>query len=362
MSKPTADLSAVDGLLAQGDHREAIALLKAAIRRSRAGILSRVKLGRAHLAVGEIDAALDVLKETVVLAPDSADVALALGDALMAAGHLPVAVAEFERAARLAPDEPAPRYALGLAWLEAGEPDRAIEFLSQLAEFNSEFTNDAARKIAEAEALKRAERAPQGYVRYLFDQFSADYDKRMLRDLNYRAHKVLRGLFDLVGGTENRLDILDLGCGTGLTGESFKDLARGLHGVDLSPRMLDEARRRGIYDSLVLGDIETVLADLGYAYDLILAGDTLVYLGDLGSTLKGAHRRLRSGGFFLFTVEQKDGSGFEIGAKRRYRHSESYLRNLAADSGFDVMGLMQCSPRTEAQKPVEGLAVALQRP
>ena len=96
-------------------------------------------------------------------------------------------------------------------------------------------------------------------------------------------------------------------------------------------------------------------------YDLVLAADTLVYLGDLSRAFTAAWSRLRAGGQFLFTVEAKDGEAFELGPKRRYRHSESYLREEAATCGFDVMGLIACSPRSEANRPVEGFAAALQK-
>jgi predicted TPR repeat methyltransferase len=209
--------------------------------------------------------------------------------------------------------------------------------------------------------VRCADRSAPGYVRNLFDQFSADYERRMLGELSYRAHLILRGLAGLVGVTAQRLDILDLGCGTGLAGEAFQDLKRRLDGVDLSPLMIERARGRGIYDSLVIQDIETALATAGPSYDLILAADTLVYLGDLVALFRGASLRLKKGGFFLFTTEKNPGEGFDLGPKRRYRHSEAYLREQAAQMGLEVMGLLDCSPRWEAKSPVECLAVALQR-
>ena len=39
--------------------------------------------------------------------------------------------------------------------------------------------------------------------------------------------------------------VLDLGCGTGLSGALFRRHANRLDGVDLSPAMLDRARERG---------------------------------------------------------------------------------------------------------------------
>src|SRR4029077_15569585 len=99
----------------------------------------------------------------------------------------------------------------------------------------------------------------------------------------------------------------------------------------------------------------------GPAYDLILAADTLVYLGDLEAVFAAAQARLAPEGQFLFTVEKADGEGFELGPKRRWRHSEAYLRRLAQQAGFGVTGLLAAAPRQEAKVPVEGFAVALSR-
>src|SRR5206468_11849640 len=104
--------------------------------------------------------------------------------------------------------------------------------------------------------------------------------------------------------------------------------------------------------------LASALAAAGPAYDLILAADTLVYLGDLVSVFRTAHGRLTPDGFFLFTVEQA-AEGFELGPKRRWRHSEDYLRELADDTGLTVAGLVAATPRHEAGQPVPGFAVAL---
>jgi predicted TPR repeat methyltransferase len=141
----------------------------------------------------------------------------------------------------------------------------------------------------------------------------------------------------------------------------FKPAAARLDGVDLSPAMILKARARGIYDQLDVADLETALSAPGPRYDLILAADTLVYLGDLARVLGAAHARLEPGGTFLFTVEKANGEGFELGPKRRWRHSEAYLRASAAQAGFNLAGFVAATPRHEAQQPVEGFAVALSR-
>ena len=299
---------------------------------------------------------VDVAREAAALHPRSAAHALAFGQALLAAERLPDAIAELQRALRLDYTLADARFALGCAWLEAGEADKAFEAFDQLEE-----DEETAPKIAQARAMKAQPRSDAGYVRHLFDQFATDYDQRMIGQLGYAAPQILRGLADMVMAGRDSLTVLDLGCGTGLTGVVFQDLAYRLDGVDLSPAMIEKARARNLYDALAVADIEAALAEDGSDYDLILAADTLVYLGDLAPVFAGAHRRSKPDGFFLFTTESKEGEGFELGPKRRWRHSEEYLRTLAETSGFEVAGLVACAPRHEANVPVEGFAVALSR-
>ncbi len=356
-SDPIAE---AESLVKAGESARAVALLRKAAASGRDGILTRIALSRALLAAGDTAAALAVAREASSLAPGIADAAVALGEALRACGHLPTAIAEFQRAAELVPSSDAARLALGSAWLEAGEAERAAQILAGIP-YTSTLAAEAASKITAAEVMRQANRSAPGYVRHLFDQFAADYDRRMLDELSYRAPRILRGLADMIMFAEpETLTILDLGCGTGLSGAAFQDLAAKIDGVDLSPRMIEAARSRGIYGGLTVGDIETVLHEPGPAYDLILAADTLVYLGDLTRVFSGARRRLKADGFFFFTVERADGETYELGPKRRFRHSETYLRQEAPACGLEVMGLIECSPRDETKIPVEGFAVALQ--
>jgi predicted TPR repeat methyltransferase len=236
--------------------------------------------------------------------------------------------------------------------------DRAIAIDSSLAAATEN------RDLALLE-LKRLRRCPPGYVRGLFDEFSSDYDEIMLETLGYRAHLHVRTLADRVlAGRASGLRILDLGSGTGLVGDAFKDLAKDgrLDGVDLSPRMIEEASRRGIYDHLILGDIETVLQGVEHRYDLILAADTMIYFGDLAATLSGVFSRLVAGGFYLFAVERMDGHGWEQTEDRRFRHGEAYLRAAAQEVGLEFIEIMACILRRQGNEPVPGLTVALRRP
>ena len=339
-------------LIASGQALEAARGLQARLMAGRGGLLARLTLIKALLAACDKAGALAQAREAVSLNPDVALAVMALGEALLSVDALPTAIAELQRALRLDPGLVRARELIAMAWLKAGEADKALENLNQLE-------NPPPDMIAACAAIRGAPRSDPGYVRHLFDQFSADYDQRMIGQLAYAAPQILFDLACMVMPGRTQLSVLDLGCGTGLAGAVFKPLAARLDGVDLSPAMIEKARARDIYNHLWVGDLETALAAPGPQYDLILAADTLVYLGDLAATFEAARRRLSPDGYFLFTVEKAAVSGFELGPKRRWRHSESYLREIAQRFGFGVAGLMAAAPRREAGQPVDGFAVAL---
>lgn len=343
-----------EALIASGRADDAARGLRARLMEGRGGLLARLTLIKALLVSGDHKSALIEAREAVSLNPGVALAVLALGEALLAADALPTAIAELQRALRLDPGLVRARELIAAAWLKAGEADKALENLRAL-------DNPPPEMIAACEAIKSATRSDPGYVRHLFDQFSADYDQRMIGQLAYAAPQILFDLAAMVMPGREALSVLDLGCGTGLAGAVFKPLAARLDGVDLSPAMIAKARARGIYHDLRVADLQNALAAAGPQYDLILAADTLVYLGDLALVFEAASRRLSPDGYFLFTVEKAEGMEFELGPKRRWRHSEVYLRTLAQRFGFGVAGFVAAAPRHEANQAVEGFAVALMR-
>jgi predicted TPR repeat methyltransferase len=348
--------AAAEALIEAGRAHEAARGLRARLAEGRGGALARTLLVKALLASNDIEGALAEAREAVSLNPGLPLSLVTLGEALLAAENLPAAIAELQRALRLDPDHAGARFLEGRAWTEAGEGDKALEIFARLDPALAGLEEWKAR----AAAMKRAPRSDPGYVRHLFDQFSADYDARMRGTLAYAAPEILGALAETVMPGARDLRVLDLGCGTGLAGEVFRARAIRLDGIDLSPAMIAKARAKRIYDALKVGDIEPALAGPGPCYDLIIAADTLVYLGDLALVLNGARSRLAGQGYFLFTVEA-GAEDFALGPKRRWRHSQTYLRRAAAEAGFAVAGLVAASPRREAQESVQGFAVALLR-
>lgn len=91
----------------------------------------------------------------------------------------------------------------------------------------------------------------------------------------------------------------DLGCGTGRTGAWLRGKGvDAVHGVDLTPEMLERARTRGAHERLVEAD----LADTGLpggAYDLVISSLVDEHLADLGPLYREAWRLARPGAEFV---------------------------------------------------------------
>jgi len=353
-------------------------------------------LGRISFENGDLEAAQHFLGEAISFAPDFVDGYHLRGVALMRLGRNADALDCLGRAVALAPDFKEAVLNHATLLLEMKRPDEALAGFDQLLSLepgNAVGWNNrgnalvALARIEEAVAaydraialdplmeaarqnrfyalltLRKVERISDFAVRQAFDAVALRYDQTMAQELDYRAHLHLHALAQRVLGERVRpCRILDLGCGTGLAGECFKDAAKGgqLDGVDISPLMIAEARRRGIYDQLVVADIEAFLAAPGPSYGLILSADAMVYLGDLAPTFAGIAKRLEPGGAFLFTCEAKQGDGWELTDANRFRHSEACLRAEAKQAGLSWLDLTRCTPRTERGVPVAGFAVAL---
>src|SRR3954452_16373462 len=163
-------------------------------------------------------------------------------------------------------------------------------------------------------------RASDAFIEATFDSFAASFDSKLAK-LLYRAPAlVARMLSDSAGEAQASLDVLDAGCGTGLCGPLVAPYARRLIGVDLSERMLAQARARNVYNELVKGELTAYLCASSMAFDAIVSADTLVYFGPLAEVAAASANALRPGGKLIFTVEELtggSGDGYSIGPSGR---------------------------------------------
>ena len=102
---------------------------------------------------------------------------------------------------------------------------------------------------------------------------------------------------------DRNAQILDVGAGTGLLGMALVDLGfTTLDALDLSPAMLAEAERKGIYGTLTEGRLGERLAYDTGAYDAVVACGVLTTGHAPASCLDELVRITRSDGHVIFTL------------------------------------------------------------
>jgi len=158
------------------------------------------------------------------------------------------------------------------------------------------------------------------------------YDWWARRNLE-QVHDTLIGLADL----RDNAEILDVGCGTGILSSRLAETAEGpaVHGVDISPRMICVARRRGNRRNLQVEYQVGTAVRLPYPdgrFDLVCSCLLFHLLEDSDKerALREVFRVLRPGGRYVCAEFEKYPIRFWGGKLARY------AENLIGAVGFDV--------------------------
>lgn len=282
----------------------------------------RVGYARMLVAQGDLEGARSLLEQTLELTPDWPDLLMLLGETQAKLGQRDAAIASFRQ------------------YLTVSDHDRhgAILHLALLG---------AAPVPAEPHAP---------YIEALFDDFSDRFERSLLQSLDYRGPKLIaHAIAHETGGLGA---VLDLGCGTGLSGEPLRLHCNWLEGVDLSSGMLDKARVKGIYDALHQADIVDFLAAPPRRYDRIVAGDVLNYVGALDAVMVGIAGALKPTGRAVITVEALEahddaaGDTVRLLPSLRYAHSAEYVCATAEAAGLTAALTSTEVLRREAGRPL----------
>ncbi len=204
------------------------------------------------------------------------------------------------------------------------------------------------------------DRSPPDYIVENFDAFAEQFDAKLVGVLGYDVPEQLCAVVRGITAPGHLYDALDAGCGTGLCGPLLRPLARHLTGVDLSPKMLELAARRGAYDVLVRDELTAFLGQSSERFDLIVAADVLIYFGDLTCVLALAAAALRPGGLLVFSTELLKGDGYRILSTGRFAHSPGYVQTAAAP-GLKQELCAETTLRLDTSARVAGYLFAFRR-
>jgi predicted TPR repeat methyltransferase len=198
-------------------------------------------------------------------------------------------------------------------------------------------------------------------IQQIYKGFARSYESRMREDLKYQGPERMSEGIRAVIGDEGGLAVLDLGCGSGLTGACFKHWAGRMTGVDLSPEMIELARGRNIYDRLEVGEVTQWLNKTEERFDLLGSCDVIIYFGDLHEIVAAAAERLNAGGVFAISMEKGERYPFHLTDTGRYSHHPDHVREAAAAAGLSVAYLDDAFLRMEYGSPVTGLFAVLKK-
>lgn len=302
-------------------------------------------------------AAIDVLRRGLARCPGYVPFAKYLGAYLVMHGNRQQSRQLLEKMVAWWPEDPQTHLALGVCLSALGDVPAASAVLKRALALDPGNHDIQVALSAIGAAPPPAPNLIE--TRNVFDNYAEHFDSDLVRGLDYRVPEKLAAIFAERGRVWDRM--LDLGCGTGLTGVSLRPYTRHLTGVDLSRAMIDKAKARGVYDMMYQGDCVAFLQQIDATYDLMVATDVLVYFGDLANLFRAARVRLVPGGVFWFSVEEWGGEGYVQQLTRRYQHSLSYIRATAHTTNLRPVFEQQIDIRLENRRPVRGLLVALER-
>lgn len=248
-------------------------------------------------------------------------------------------------------------YNRALALEKAGDIDAAVEAYAEVLAIDPEDHGGAAVRIAAMGRGETPPKAPDAYVETLFDQHAEDFEDILVEQLGYAVPMMVRQRLQALSlGPFKRM--LDLGCGTGLTGAALRDLADDITGIDISENMVEIAHEKDLYDTLYVAELEDFLEDNDdEPFDLVTATDVLPYLGALEPLFFGAAENMVAGGLLIFSSEAlaKDaGDAFKVGPHQRFLHAESYIRARLDATGFDIVETTEINVRMQDGEPSPG--------
>jgi predicted TPR repeat methyltransferase len=370
-----------------GDSVRALAAFERSVAGTPGSAEALYNLGSAQLELGQFEAAERSAGEVLRLRPAFPEALTLRAAALAASGTIDAAV-ELLRPSAACPDAGAAPDAGAIPDVSAA-PDAtatpatsaANRYLGLATRLMSSRLFVPARRCLEAalredptqvmahhllSALSGAtpDRPVEGYVRQLFDTSAATFDRELVSKLGYDIpREMVEAVLEVAGAPQERWEVLDLGCGTGLVGEQIVPYCRRLVGVDLAPNMIERARDRNLYTDLRCADLMDVLAleaRKADHFDVVTAADVFIYVGKLDAVVPAIREVLRPGGWFAFSAEAVEStpgvssSEFRLGMMGRYAHGADYLRRLAAQNEFAVELLRPTRIRFEHRRPVEG--------
>mmetsp|Transcript_1760 Transcript_1760/g.2015 ORF Transcript_1760/g.2015 Transcript_1760/m.2015 type:complete len:271 (-) Transcript_1760:1232-2044(-) len=154
--------------------------------------------------------------------------------------------------------------------------------------------------------LATTPKSPEG-AQTLYDKWAETYDET-LKSWKYPAPKRVAAVMNtlLLNASKSPFQdprVLDLGCGTGMSGEALKSegIAGERIGFDISKRSLEIASSKNLYEQTVQGNLELELPFQNEFFSGIISVGVLSYVHRFDILFPEVCRTMKARGIFIFT-------------------------------------------------------------
>ncbi len=311
-------------------------------------------LGNVLKDFDKLDEAVFCYQNAVSLYPEYAEAFNNLGNVLKLLNQLEEAKNAYDRALEANPFFAEAHFNLGILFKELGNLNEARKEYSLAVELDP--SNHSARHMLSAFSGEFVESAPLGYIEELFDRFAPTFEEELVNKLSYQTPDLLKELIaSSVPEDFMFQNVVDLGCGTGLSGVAIKELSECLTGIDASKKMLVLAERKNVYSNLLQGEICESITCSDKTFDLFFAVDVFVYIGNLIMVFDAVRKQARKNALFVFSTESHSGNDdFVLKVSGRFSHSTDYINRIAKETGFVVEKNQSANIRKDRGKWIVG--------
>ena len=337
------------------DHTGAISIYRAMLEKQPGHGEAWNNLGVAYREIGDQDEAISCFQKAVAFAPDMAEAWNNLGVAQDEFNMIENASKSYRKAIGIRSDYTSAHFNLGISLQKLRRFKEAGEHYNKVLETRPD--DEAAKFMLQSMGTSATpDAAPVEHVRRIFDRCAGTFERILVKDLEYKTPELL---FDLVRPyLTEEMNVLDLGCGTGLGAQLYRPFAKKLTGVDVSSKMLEKAAEKKIYNWLEVFDI---LQDWPFPqkFDLIYSSDVFVYFGNLDTIISSASSNLVCGGIIAFSVERLEDNdmGYRLFPNGRYAHSRTYIQDCLMRHGLQLIKETKSDIRKQSGNPVKGLLI-----
>jgi len=347
------------------------------------------KRGSSFFSLGQFDKAISLYERSISIKPDYFEAHCNLGQSNHKLGQLDTAVRSYKKAVDINPEfavnhtnkilsviyffskgqipdaldlleiliKNSPKDALlfnmiGGCYAALGEVDMSIQNYEKALALKPNYA--IPQHMINSLTGNTSKEPPKEYVKNLFDDYAQKFNDSLVEKLQYKLPFIIKEFIYKSSNSKSKFKkVIDLGCGTGLAGPDLRKISDNLTGIDLSSNMIDKARELNIYDSLIVGDIVEQLELLEEKYDLFVALDVFIYIGEPTNFFNAVKKSCNKNSLFIFSIEIQEDEGYSLLKSSRYAHSESYILDVASN-GFKLVDSHNVRLRKEGNNWIDG--------